>query len=582
MNTIAASRWQDVRQRGKSDPWLLGAFLFALLVFSALWEINWRHGLPFDIDEAGYTNLAIADLRGLQHHGIIGWIQAVDGPNIFSPITTALATPFLLVFGVHDVTMLLVPLALTLVGTALFFALARRSLGRPAAWAATILFASTPSVIDYSRAFLFVAAATTVMVAALYTLLRSNRLQSRPWSIAFGACVGLLPLARTETIAYIPSLVVAAAALGCLADQRRRAARNGIVATVCAALTAASWLAPNHNWLGVWDYLTRYGYGHAATSYGQSHSFLSYAAWHRTALSFLSEVYLPHFILFALGSLACLVMGVAALHRSGLAMTAKLIVRHPLMPALVVVVEGFAALSTTANQGTGFSVPLVPALCLLVAWAMHRIWSQRARRVVAVAGVVGCCGFIPALPWSWPASRQLSVTLPQLGQSVVTSGQGLAASTQFIDASSPSAAQRRLGQEWVTANEQLGQHIASEYPVPALAAFLFRNWWYNLNSVNLERDLAGLSAEPITSPEVEEIGATPADVRKWLTTSWRRYICIAFTAPGTVDEFTPYINQADAATLLSSQGFVRVGTIPLPDGQTMTEWHHPRVCPGGR
>ena len=550
-------------------------------VSSALWVIHWRHGQPFDIDEAGYSNLGIADLRALQQRGIIGWIRAVDGPNIFSPITTALATPFLLVLGVHDVTMLLVPLALTLASTALFFALARRILARPAAWAATILLATTPSVIDYSRTFVFVAAATMVMVGALYTLLRSNRLQSRHWSVAFGVCVGLLPLARTETVAYIPGLVVAAAAAGCLADQRGRAARNGAIAAVCAVLTAASWLAPNHNWLSVWDYLTGYGYGHAAANYGQSHSHLSYAALHTTELSFLNEIYLPHFLVFALGSLACLVIGVAAVHRSGLATVAKRVVRHPLMPALVVVVEGFGALSSSTNQGTGFSVPLVPGLCLLAAWAMHRMWPQRPGRVIAVAGVVGCLGFIPALPWSWPASRQVSVTLPQLGYAVVTSGQGLSASGQFIDVSYPSAAQGQLGKEWVTANEQLGQHIASEYPVPALAAFLFRNWWYNLNTVNFERNLADASTVPITAPEVEEIGATPADLRKWLTTSWRRYICIAFTAPGTVDEFTPYINQPDAARLLASQGFVRVGTIPLPDGQTMTEWHHAQVCPGG-
>jgi hypothetical protein len=134
----------------------------------------------------------------------------------------------------------------------------------------------------------------------------------------------------------------------------------------------------------------------------------------------------------------------------------------------------------------------------------------------------------------------------------------------------------------VAANEQLGQHLASEYPVPALAAFLFRSWWYNLNTVNLERNLADKSPVPIAAPDVEEIGDTPADLHKWLTTSWRRYICIALTAPGTVDEFTPYVNQGYAAHLLASQGFVRVGTTPLPDGQVMTEWHHPHVCPGGR
>lgn len=581
ISRIAAIRPEGTRQSARRDLWLLGTLLLALFASSVLWELRWRHGLPFDIDEAGYANLAITDLHAVQHHGFLGWIQAVDGPSIFSPITTALATPFLLILGVHDVVMLLVPLVLTLAGTALLFCLARRSLGRPAAWTATILFSTTPAVIVYSRTFLFVAAATTCMVGALYALLRSDRLQSRRWSIAFGVCVGLMPLARTETIGFIPSLVVAAAIAGSFSDNRRRAARNGSIAAICAAATAATWLVPNHNWLGVWNYLTGYGYGRAAANYGQSHSVLSYAGLHRAELGFLGEVRLPHFLVFALGSIACLMFGVTAIRRLRLCSAAKLVLRHPLMPALVVVIEGFAALSTTANQGTGFPVPLVPALCLLSAWAMQRLWSRRPARAVAIAAVVGCFGFLPALPWSWAASREVAVTLPQLGHAVVSSGAGLPASGQFMNASNPSAARRQLGKEWVAANKQLGQHIASEYPVPALAVFLFRNWWYNLNSVNLERNLAGEPPVPIAAPEVEEIGASPSDLRRWLATSWRRSICIAFTAPGTFAEFTPYINQASAARLLASRGFVRVGAIQLPDGQTMTEWHHGRVCPSG-
>lgn len=285
-------------------------------------------------------------------------------------------------------------------------------------------------------------------------------------------------------------------------------------------------------------------------------------------------------MIFVLGSLVCLTIGLAATGRGGAAV-AKRVVAHPLMPALVVVVEGFAALSSTSNQGTGFAVPLIPGLCLLAAWAMQRVLSRHSGLIVAIAVVVGCFGFIPSLPWTWGATRQRAVTLPQVGYAIVSWGQGLGASSQFADVSDPSAARQRLGEAWVAANQQLGQHIASEYPVPALAAFLFRNWWYNINSVNLERNLADESPLPITTPEVELIGNKPGDVRKWLTTSWRRYICIAFTAPGTIDEFTPYIDQVYAARLLASDGFVHVGTIALPDGQTMTEWHHPAVCPGG-
>lgn len=286
LSRISGLGWRDMKQRAGSDRWLLGAFVLVLFVSSALWEIHWRHGQPFDIDEAGYGNFAITDLRGLQQSGIIGWIRAVDAPSIFSPITTALATPFLLVFGVHDVTLLLVPLTLTLTGTVLFFGLARRVLSRPAAWAATILLATTPAVIDYSRTFLFTAAATAVMIGGLYSLLRTERLQVRGWSIVFGVCIGLLPLARTETIAYIPSLVLAAVGSGYMASQRRRAAQNGAIAAVCAVLTAGTWLAPNHNWRMVWKYLTGYAYGHAATNYGQQpHSHLSYAALRNTELS---------------------------------------------------------------------------------------------------------------------------------------------------------------------------------------------------------------------------------------------------------------------------------------------------------
>ena len=144
----------------------MAILLTAFAVSTVAWDAHWRHGQPFDIDESGYMVTALADLHNLASGGLISWIKAVDAPNIQSPLTPAITTPFFLIFGVHGLSALLVPLAFMLGAITLTFALARRIMPKSAAWAATVLAATCPGVINYSRDYIFAAAATVAVILA--------------------------------------------------------------------------------------------------------------------------------------------------------------------------------------------------------------------------------------------------------------------------------------------------------------------------------------------------------------------------------------------------------------------------------
>src|SRR6516165_3691110 len=120
--------------------------------------------------------------------------------------------------------------------------------------------------------------------------------------------VGLLPLARTMSIAFIPGLLCGAF-LTIVASPGDRSRRFALftAALMTAAATAATWLASN--WKHVFQYLFGFGYGDRAVEYGTEQSLFGWDAWKSTLDVFCnSNVYFPHFLVILAGGLATLAL----------------------------------------------------------------------------------------------------------------------------------------------------------------------------------------------------------------------------------------------------------------------------------
>jgi hypothetical protein len=572
-------------------------FLVLLLVgfglSSLIWDLLNRRGQPYDIDESGYLILSLLDFQALGRGGLVGWAEQVVAPNIHAPLTTALTTPVYLVFGPRPLAALIVPLLFSLIAIAATYGLARRVAGESVARGATVLMASTPVIINYSRDYHFAAAATAVTTVALYCLARSDRLMSRRWCVAFGVAIGLLPLARTMTVAFIPGFAAAVIVILCANGELRRRLVNAALSGVAAIAVAALWLAPNGNGEAVWNYLTGYGYGSASAAFtagGTNHPLYSPAAWQVTLQKLSAFALLPHLLLFLAGGIALLVVVCRLLvshgrfRRTGSEGAIRRITMSPAFPLVSVVGLGFVALTSSGNQGSAFVAPLIPAMCVLTAWALRS--ACRSARIASTSiGLVAVIAAAPTLPSPWGPAGTWTVPVPQLGNVAVASGQGVI--QQYLQEGRSGAAAdsgrdpglRALGRQWVDESQMAAQRLHGQYGNRALVAFGFRHAHFNPNTVNLAQMATGSGPLPLVMVQRETTEDTSDAYRTWLRDGTAATSCLLLTASGSQNEFLPYVSGTKMAAAAAAEGFQPVHSWPLPDGRVVTEWQRSQSCP---
>jgi 4-amino-4-deoxy-L-arabinose transferase-like glycosyltransferase len=568
-------------------------FLLVLLVLfsvsTLIWDWQYRRGQPYDIDESGYLTFSLLDFHALGEGGLVGWLRQVLAPNIHAPLTTALTTPVYLVFGPRLVAALIVPLAFTLIAIAATYGIARRVSDGSVARGAAILMASAPVVINYSRDYHFAASATAVTATALYCLARSDGLMHRGWAAGFGMAVGLMPLTRTMTVALIPGIAVAVAVTVIANAERGRRLVNAALSTVAAVTVSSLWLGVNGNGQQVWAYLTGFGYGTASAAYGTSHPLWSYRAWLGSLQTLAAYTYLPHLLLFVVGAIAFVALVIRGLlsggdsRRATLAREIRRAAQSRLMPLVSITALGWVALTSSANQGSAFSAPLVPAMCILAVWALRSV-VRRPRWCVSIAiGVVAVVAAVPSLPISWPLARTVDVTVPGLGGVPLASGRGvihhyIEGGTGLLDGHlQPGATE--TGRRWMRENQQTADRLAGQYGNRALVAFGFRHRLLNPNTVNLVQVAAGNAQIPLVMVPRESLDDSVDAYRAWLRTGTGATSCLLLTASGTISEIVPLVANDKMSSAAVAEGFEPTREWLLPDGRLATEWKRAEFCP---
>ena len=85
----------------------------------------------------------------------------------------------------------------------------------------------TPVIISFSRTYNFAIAAAATVALALWAIARSRNFQRLGWSVAAGAALGLVALARTMNLALLPAIAVACLVAVCGVAYDREGRRLG-------------------------------------------------------------------------------------------------------------------------------------------------------------------------------------------------------------------------------------------------------------------------------------------------------------------------------------------------------------------
>ena len=561
---------------------LLAAVILVLGGIDVWWLATFRSGYPLTIDEAGYIHFALSFTDALRSGGPRALWQAYEtGAGFFAPLVPLLTVPMLLVFGER--------LMASIAGQVVFFALlvvASYGLGKrlTSSWGGlvtAVVVASIPAVTDFARSYYFVILSAVFLTCSVYAQLQSDGLLRRRWAVMWGLFLGLTLLSRTMMVAFLPSTLVAALLQVVVGrGEGRRRLANLTIGLVVAGLAASTWYL--HNWGNVFGYLTSYGYGGNSAFYNHGHSYTGWEFWTNELIVVTTRyLYVPLAALLVLCSAIGLV-ALAARHRGRGAGTSTIasFVRSDVFVLVAVLAEGYLALSSTQNEGTGFWVPLFPCLVTLSVTVVWRMPWQRLR-LVAIAALVIVSGFnvVMKADVSVTLAQPRVVNLPLLGAVAVTNGHSEIQSYMDVAAHRKLQGNGRMlpvDQGWLAASTQLASWVsdfsASQHRVPVVL-FGSRDPLFNTNTLGVMTQLYWHTSLTIGQLDASINGDNVAAYRRQLSDPAFGQPNFLVTsnrlAPG---EFPPHVTQSYAVEAAQSLGFQLVYVLRLPDGREVDVW----------
>jgi hypothetical protein len=549
--------------------------LVAFLLINARWIWVYRRGQPFDIDEAGYLAIAMRDYFGFAHGGISGLFSAIWAPNSEAPLTPALAAIIFCFISPHVILGFAIPLgaaAATVVAT--YFLAVSLSSAYVGLLSAGFVF-SCPLIITYSRSFHFSMPATFLATVALLAVLKSDRFRHFGWVAVFGVCCGLMPLARTMTIAFLPGMFLGALVFT-LVEVKARTRRfiYYIASIFIAFLTAISWLEFNGRY--VFSYLLSYGYGSHASEYGGAASAFGLAAWTVFVQALIYQVHLPTFIFFLLGLLSALLIAALALARKGLKPTLLAMASSKAVPILTYVAAAILALLSSQNIGSAFFAPVLPAVVVLVIFYSAQLSANRLYRAALTILITLLIIFdlLPALDLHSRLASPWMADVLGLGYVPVSDGRGTIQQYEraggFVGKQINEPLNYAEGFAWLNLSDHIARMLETAR-TNKITAFGFRNYLFNANTVALQ-ELANYGSET-GFRQVDPIMTlnTVSGNLSWLINGDAASANILLTS-NDPRQFLPIIDNNAMVAAAIQAGFYPFHTWLMPDGDDVILW----------
>jgi Dolichyl-phosphate-mannose-protein mannosyltransferase len=565
--------------RSEGARWALAVGLgcLALAAINVWWVLEFRQGFPFNVDEAGYTSIALYDWLGFENGGVHGWWEAVQTQTPNAPLLPALTSLVLIVkSGVLEGFMVLIAFGALL--TMASYGIAERLVGPRLGALAALAVATSQGAFMYTREYIFALPAAAFLACSVYALIRSDGLRLRWWSVAIGVSVGLMLLSRTMVVAFLPG-IVAAAVLAALTrgrgDLPNRAANLGL-AVLAATLVAATWYWRNLQ--PVIDYLTDFGYGNQSQYYGAEHALLS---WSRVKIVaeriVVDDLLAPLAVLVFAGLLATGFVLVRRLLRTeGRAAELRRLAGTDALSVTIVFCVGYAALMSSRNGGNGFTFPIAVLLPPLAAISL-RYFRRALVPVVALVAAIAAVNVAAHLDlWESASERQL-VELPPFGRVPWVNGRPHAVDALRVQVPGSPIHFDDSDRGWTEADAKLAElfqePVAPGEPAPVVA-FASRHRAISTNSVGLA-SLVNHRELPLMGQLVAEPADTVANYERQLRRELYPGISPAtglVTMSSEEGDFEPLVTQARAEAAARRLGFREVASIPLPDGRELRFW----------
>lgn len=557
---------------------IVAAGTLALVALNLWWVFAYREGYPLNVDENGYTSIALNDWLGFHNGGLHGLWSAVQSQTPNAPLLPAL-TSILLIFkrGAMEGFVVLIGFYALLVLAA--YGIGERLAGARLGALAALAVASSEGALLFSREFVFALPTAALLSCAVYALLRSERLQLRRWAIAYGVAIGLLLLARTMAVAFVPGLIAAALVSMLALDRtalRQRLLNLGIAAGA-AVLVAATWYF--HNLKPVWEYLTSFGYGSQSAYYGAEHSIVSWGRFKAVAERVIADdLLVPMAALVLAGLIALAALAIRRVATAGDRRRELLrLAASDAFAVAIVVLAGYLALMSSRNGGNGFSLPLSMLLPPLAVVAL------RNRRAIAlpVAALVALIGLLNLAATStlWEGlAEPRTVSVPGFGPQAWVNGIPRPVGAIRVQVPGPATRFDAGDLGWTEADKRLAVELKERIDAGVtspVVAFASRNRAISSNSVGLAELLYLSNAIPFT-----QLNAEPSDTVGTYVRQLRepRYGLpgMLVTMNSNAGDFEPLVTQGKAEAAARRLGFRRIWAMTLPDGRRLFLWKKER------
>jgi 4-amino-4-deoxy-L-arabinose transferase-like glycosyltransferase len=304
----------------------------------------WIDRRPPEWDHANHLERAVVCHRSLAASGR-DWLQEIIAESSFyPPIVTCAAGLLYFALPIVPLTAQAVIWAFLVVGTLAVFGLGRRLLDADAGLLAAFLFATAPFVVFMLLNFQLDLPLAAMVALSLYTLVRTEDLSVRRWTLGLGLVLGLGMLTKPPFAAYLSGPLLWVAWRGLRAPERRARMMHLLAALGVVAAIALPWYGPRL--VGLPAQIINRSFKQAAES------------GHAPAFSGSSLLFYPQGIIPQWGLLATtlLLWGIVALARRP---RSRGLLWAALVPCLIFVL--------IQNKNLRYTLPLLPAAALVTA-----------------------------------------------------------------------------------------------------------------------------------------------------------------------------------------------------------------------
>jgi len=561
-------------ERGR---WLLVVAVGCLLLagFDLWWVVTHRHGYPLDVDEYGYTTIGYNDYFGLQNGGLHGWWEAFQNQTPNAPLLPAV-TSFAQVLNSGILAGFVVLIGFAMLLVLVSYGIGEKLAGPRLGALVALAVATSAGLFTFTREYIFALPAAAWLACSVYALLRSDGLRGRWWSVACGACIGLMLLSRTMAVAFVPGILLAAVLVGFLRGKGDLVTRlvNFALLIVTGVVVAASWYWKNLN--PVVDYLTNYGYGTQSQYYGAEHALISWSRVKDVAdRMIITDLLAPLAVLLFLGLVAALVVLVRRLltaedRRSEVTR----VLAADSTSVLLVFACGFGALMSSRNGGDGFTFPLAVLLPALAILALRGARRAIVIPVVVLVAAVGVLNIYASSDLSENVSKTKTVELPLFGYVPWVDGTPNAVDAMRVQVPGPATHFDARDKGWEKLDMRLADLLLKPIgpektqPIVGMAA---RHRVMNTNSITLAAIIKYHYGIPFVQLEAEPAD-TVANYVKEIRESPAGELTALITTSSEVEDFPPLVTQKKAEAAAKQLGFKVIRRMEMPDGRQLRVW----------